>query len=106
MKFRKSPERVKNALRHLLIPLWNSYSFFVTYARIDGWSPKSNVRSPRSANLLDRLEDYDLCVLAFLVRDDITFLPSGTGYTITRSGVFDCMAAWIRPVFGAFSSPL
>jgi isoleucyl-tRNA synthetase len=34
-----SEEGVKNALRHLLIPWWNAYSFFVTYARIDHWKP-------------------------------------------------------------------
>jgi len=26
--------------RRFLIPLWNVYSFFVTYANIDGWSPQ------------------------------------------------------------------
>ncbi len=25
---------------------------------------------------------------------------------MTRLSVSDCMAAWMRPVFGAFSSPL
>jgi isoleucyl-tRNA synthetase len=28
--------RRQAALRHLLIPWWNAYSFFVTYANIDG----------------------------------------------------------------------
>jgi isoleucyl-tRNA synthetase len=38
--------------RHFLIPLWNVYSFFVTYALIDGWVPRDNVKPSRS--LLDR----------------------------------------------------
>jgi isoleucyl-tRNA synthetase len=40
------------ARRQFLIPLWNVYSFFVTYARIDGWVPDEN----RSADypVLDR----------------------------------------------------
>jgi isoleucyl-tRNA synthetase len=29
-----------DATRDLLLKLWNVYSFFVTYANIDGWSPK------------------------------------------------------------------
>ncbi len=33
--------------RQFLIPLWNVYSFFVTYARLDGWEPSS---SPLSSN--------------------------------------------------------
>ena len=28
--------------RTFFIPLWNVYYFFITYARIDGWSPTSN----------------------------------------------------------------
>ncbi len=49
-----------------LIPLWNVYSFFVTYARLDGWQPGSGTvaptfdpnfpegDTPRSDNLLDK----------------------------------------------------
>lgn len=48
-----SEEGVKHALRHFLIPLWNAYSFFVTYARIDGWTPETSVTGG-SGNLLDR----------------------------------------------------
>ena len=49
--------------RQFLIPLWNVYSFFVTYARLDGWEPirrRLRPRLPRrrprphSDNLLDR----------------------------------------------------
>ncbi len=28
--------------RHFLIPLWNVYKFFVTYAKLDGWDPVEN----------------------------------------------------------------
>ncbi|MHA2117591.1 MAG: isoleucine--tRNA ligase [Candidatus Thorarchaeota archaeon] len=38
--------------RHFLIPLWNVYSFFVTYALIDGWVPIDDVTLSQS--LLDR----------------------------------------------------
>ncbi|MDZ4200179.1 MAG: class I tRNA ligase family protein, partial [Kiritimatiellia bacterium] len=49
-----SEEGVKHALRHLLIPLWNAYSFFVTYARVDGWTPAAGPESRPAVNLLDR----------------------------------------------------
>ncbi|HBA85396.1 MAG TPA: isoleucine--tRNA ligase [Verrucomicrobia bacterium] len=39
-----SEEGVKHSLRHLLIPWWNAYSFFVTYARIDEWKPEDGKR--------------------------------------------------------------
>ena len=50
-----SEDGVKHSLRHLLLPWWNAYSFFVTYARIDGWTPPAP-GAPRvhSDNLLDR----------------------------------------------------
>jgi isoleucyl-tRNA synthetase len=34
-----------------LLTLWNVYSFFVTYARIDGWKPKSGTRAQGSKGL-------------------------------------------------------
>ncbi|OGO30744.1 MAG: hypothetical protein A2136_08190 [Chloroflexi bacterium RBG_16_54_11] len=48
--------------RDFLIPLWNVYSFFVTYARLDGWLPGDEKfdpdfpegPTPHSDNLLDR----------------------------------------------------
>ncbi|RPJ37390.1 MAG: hypothetical protein EHM21_18115 [Chloroflexi bacterium] len=46
--------------RQFLIPLWNAYSFFVTYANLDGWSPVGPFdpdypegQTPQSENLLD-----------------------------------------------------
>jgi isoleucyl-tRNA synthetase len=38
--------------RQFLIPLWNVYSFFVTYALIDGWVPTKKAKS--NPSLLDR----------------------------------------------------
>jgi isoleucyl-tRNA synthetase len=51
--------------KDFLIPLWNVYSFFVTYARLDGWQPGNTTGdifdpnfpegpTPQSDNLLDR----------------------------------------------------
>lgn len=34
-----SEESVKDVLKTLIIPLWNAYSFLVTYANIDGYEP-------------------------------------------------------------------
>ncbi len=48
-----SDEMVKDVLKNLLIPLWNAYSFFVTYANIDGYEPaKSEYKDLK--NPLDR----------------------------------------------------
>lgn len=34
---------VELVLRQILIPLWNAYSFFITYARINDWKPNEEV---------------------------------------------------------------
>ncbi len=39
--------------RRFLLPLWNVYTFFVTYARLDGWTPAIS-RQPPAASELDR----------------------------------------------------
>lgn len=38
---RFSESGVKEMVRSVLLPLWNAYSFFVTYARADGWEPEN-----------------------------------------------------------------
>jgi isoleucyl-tRNA synthetase len=43
---------VKEVLKNVLIPLWNAYSFYVTYANIDGVTPATPPENP--ANPLDR----------------------------------------------------
>ena len=44
---------VREVLRGVMIPLWNSYSFFVTYANVDDYQPQAG--PPESpANPLDR----------------------------------------------------
>ncbi|MFA5689269.1 MAG: isoleucine--tRNA ligase [Kiritimatiellales bacterium] len=93
---RFSEEGVKHALRHLLIPLWNAYIFFVTYALIDKWKPAP--AKARSENLLDRwiesslanlcqevtaaMDAYDL---QRAVRPFVTFIEDLTNWYIRRS---------------------
>ncbi|MDR2435443.1 MAG: isoleucine--tRNA ligase, partial [Treponema sp.] len=49
---RYSDEGVREVMKSIIIPLWNAYSFFVTYANIDKVSPEGASESP--ANPLDR----------------------------------------------------
>ncbi len=48
---RFSEKAVELTLRQVLIPLWNSYSFLATYARIYAWEPEE-IREPKA--LIDR----------------------------------------------------
>lgn len=87
---------VKQIMRDLLIPMWNAYSFFVTYANTDGWEPGSTFAE--SKNLLDRwilssleklsqevttsMDAYDL---QSAVRPFVHFIEDLTNWYIRRS---------------------
>ncbi len=92
-----SEEGVRQILRDLLIPMWNAYSFFVTYANTDGWGPERRETSV-SPNLLDRwilsqleklaadvtaaLDGYDL---QSAVRPFVRFIDDLCNWYIRRS---------------------
>jgi len=71
---RYSDEGVRDVMKSIIIPLWNAYSFFVTYANIDGMRPggaPSNPGNPldqwilsEAENLVEKvgtaLDGYDL----------------------------------------------
>jgi isoleucyl-tRNA synthetase len=37
-------EEIREGVRSVILPLWNSYSFFVTYALIDNWKPDHSAK--------------------------------------------------------------
>ncbi|MBO7486895.1 MAG: isoleucine--tRNA ligase [Spirochaetaceae bacterium] len=64
---RYSDDGVKDILKGILIPLWNSYSFFITYANIDGVTAGGHAfDSTLPANPLDR---WLLSITQKLVKD-------------------------------------
>jgi isoleucyl-tRNA synthetase len=93
---RFSEAGVKDVVKSVLIPLWNAYSFFVTYANIDGVSvdgPPEKAENPLDRWILseaermvhdvtENLEGYDLqrAVDAF-----VSFLDLLTNWYIRRS---------------------
>jgi isoleucyl-tRNA synthetase len=94
---RFSEQGVKDLLRHILIPLWNAYSFFVTYANIDNWTGIAK-EPPPSPNILDRwirsslesladkvvsaMDTYDL---QKSIRPFVKFIEDLTNWYIRRS---------------------
>jgi len=91
-----SEEAVKTALRHLLLPWWNAYSFFLTYARTDSWTPRAHM--VQSTNLLDRwirstlerlkqevVDAMDGYQLQRAVRPLVQFIEELTNWYIRRS---------------------
>lgn len=55
---------VELVLRQVLLPLWNAYSFFITYARIYNWKPSSAPSKPAAV-----IDQWMLSVLHKLIRD-------------------------------------
>jgi isoleucyl-tRNA synthetase len=58
---RFSTDQVGESVRRFLLTLWNTYSFFVTYANLDGWTPAAEGGEPSE---LDRwvLSELNLTV--------------------------------------------
>ncbi|MDD5674446.1 MAG: isoleucine--tRNA ligase, partial [Chitinivibrionales bacterium] len=98
---RFSEKGVREMSRAVLLPLWNAYSFFVTYALVDGWLPPADFSlecAPRSDNELDRwivsllnasvaevneqMEQYNLYRVVPLLVD---FIDNLTNWYIRRS---------------------
>lgn len=66
---RFSLDLVGDALRNFTIPLWNVYSFFVTYANLDGWQPDLTQATGRGTLAYSNLDKWLLSELNALVRD-------------------------------------
>ena len=95
-----SEKGVELVLRQIILPLWNSYSFFITYARIYNWTPKSSNQNelvtPKAEidqwilSLLNKLvsdvesamDDYDLCAA---VEPFVEFINQLTNWYIRRN---------------------
>jgi isoleucyl-tRNA synthetase len=61
---RFGPEIVAEMLRQFMLTLWNTYSFFVTYAKLDGWEPRN-----QSFEGLQQIDRWALASLNKLVVD-------------------------------------
>lgn len=90
---------VELVLRQILLPLWNAYSFLVTYARINQWSPSAGDVPPELPDaMIDRwilarlnhlikqvrkgMDDY---VLSDAVEPLVGFIDNLTNWYIRRS---------------------
>lgn len=51
---RFSNNLVAEVVRKFWLTLWNTYSFFVTYANVDGWTPATEAQPVAERDLLDR----------------------------------------------------
>ncbi len=64
---------VEEAMRSFMIPFWNAYHFFCTYANIDGWQARDGNAGPRPHTRSDR---YILAKLEQLKADVSRFVET------------------------------
>ena len=55
-------EQIIETVKGVMLPLWNTYSFFTTYANIDGWSPNGTEvwfsrHAESTSNVANRMSD-------------------------------------------------
>jgi isoleucyl-tRNA synthetase len=91
-----SKHGVELVLRQVMIPFWNAYSFFVTYARIENWKPQPLGEKPQEMidqwilSLLNQLilgveQGMDTYDLSLAVEPFVAFIDQLTNWYIRRS---------------------
>jgi isoleucyl-tRNA synthetase len=88
---RFSADLVNEVLRSFTLTLWNTYSFFVTYANLDGWQPGKADKPQYS-----KLDEWLLAELHGLVRDVTTAYENYDVLGATRpiEGFVDHLSNW------------
>jgi len=93
---RFSTQLVAESLRRFLLTLWNTYSFFVTYANLDGFNPQTLGPGERSEldrwvlselqalvqRVTERLEEYDPTTAGRAIQD---FVDDLSNWYVRRS---------------------
>jgi isoleucyl-tRNA synthetase len=80
--------------RRFILPLWNSYSFFVTYAKLDGWTPGSTSTPVTDRPLLDRWILSRANELIGTVRDSFDNYDVATGSRAIENFVVEEISNW------------
>jgi isoleucyl-tRNA synthetase len=89
-------EEVKEVVRTVLLPLQNAWSFFTTYANVDGWNPKTDLAKAPPVAQRPELDRWMLSVLQSLIGDINTQME---GYYLDRVvppmlGFIDDLTNW------------
>ncbi len=71
---RFSEKGVSDVVRNFILPIWNAYSFFVTYANIDKWDP----RNPKTDinEYSNKLDEWIILQLNKLKEEEINYMNS------------------------------
>ncbi len=91
---RFSEEGVKDVIKKVLLPLWNSYGFFITYANIDNFKPSREITSPDKLD--NKLDKWIMSSLQTLIREVDTEMSAYRLYKVLPSMVtfIDNLTNW------------
>ncbi|WP_024655081.1 isoleucine--tRNA ligase [Borrelia hispanica] len=73
-----SDDGVKDVLKNIIIPIWNAYSFFITYAIIDKFKPNNHINLYKT-NILDKWIISEIESLKQILNEEID------KYNLTKS---------------------
>ncbi len=111
---RVSLEGIDESTRQFLLTLWNTYSFFVTYANIDGWRPSRGAASEAQRSERDQEHVLDRWITSRLHRTVRTVTESlehfdALGGAQALAALVDDLSNWYvrrsRPRFWKSSDP-
>jgi isoleucyl-tRNA synthetase len=88
------PNVTNDIRRRFILPLWNSYAFFVTYSRIDGWTPAATATPVGERSLLDRWILSRTNELARLVRERLDDFDITTAARAIEHFVVEELSNW------------
>ncbi len=91
-----SGEQYRDQVRGMMLILWNVYNFFISYANIDGWEPKSQKTKGKNSNVLDRWILSLLNRLVSNVTKDLDGYDTVSAITKIQSFINDLSAWYIR----------
>jgi len=90
---RFSEKGVKEIIKNVILPLWNTYSFFITYANIDNW--QKNYENISDLNLNNPLDKW---IISRLIETTNEVTDSMNNYDLQKSteiGIFiDDLTNW------------
>ncbi len=90
---RFSEKGVRDVVRSVVLPLWNAYSFFGTYAAVDRWAPPENPTPVTERSLMDK---WIISMAQSLVRDVNVEMEAYRLYNVIPAvlGFIDHLTNW------------
>jgi isoleucyl-tRNA synthetase len=91
-----SEEQYRNQIRGFLLTLWNIYNFFLTYADIDKWSPKTEEFKPK--HILDKWITSRLHSTINSVTNSLENYDSVSGVKTLKNFIDDFSGWYVRRI--------